>query len=154
MSASTIICWPTFARPTEFLDELLTGTIATLLHQKSVTLETVAQDGMRVRAHAGSGSFRRKKTLQECRKQAAEHVQKLREENDCDTDASNARRKSAKERAARERNQRVEDAPKNLAELAEQKERRKKGSGEKARCSTTAPEARNMKMGDGALSSA
>ena len=134
-----------------FLDELLTDTIATLLHQKIVTLETVAQDGMRVRAHVGSGSFRREKTLQECRKQAAEQVQKLREENDddCDTDASNARRKSAKERAARERTQRVEEALQNLAELQQQKEKRKKGSGEKARCSTTDPEARNMKMGDG-----
>jgi hypothetical protein len=32
-------------------------TIATLMHQNIVTLETVAQDGMRVRAHAGNGSF-------------------------------------------------------------------------------------------------
>lgn len=134
-----------------FLDQLLTDTIATLLHQNLVTLETVAQDGMRVRANAGSSSFRRKKTLQECRKQAAEQVQKLREEgdDDSDTDTSNARRKSAKERAARERVQRVEDALKNLAELEEQKEKRKKGSGKQARCSTTDPEARNMKMGDG-----
>ena len=78
-------------------------------------------------------------------------MQKLREENDddSDTDASNARRKSAAKRAARERNQRVEDALKNLAELEEQKEKRTKGSGKKARCSTTDPEARNMKMGDG-----
>ena len=45
-----------------FLDELLTDTIATLMHARIVTLETVAQDGMRVRAHAGSGSFRRKKS--------------------------------------------------------------------------------------------
>lgn len=134
-----------------FLDQLLTDTIATLLHQNLVTLKTVAQDGMRVRAHAGSSSFRRKKTLQECRKQAAEQVKRLREENDddCDTDASNARRQSAAKRAAKERTQRVEDALKNLAELEEQKEKRKKGSGKQARCSTTDPEARNMKMGDG-----
>lgn len=93
-----------------FLDELLTDTIATLLHQNLVTLETVAQDGMRVRAHAGSGSFRRRKSLEDCRQEAA---------------------------------------LKNLAELQQQKEQRKKGSGEEARCSTTDPEARNMKMGDG-----
>lgn len=139
----------------EFLDELLTDTIATLMHQDIVTLETVAQDGMRVRANAGSGSFRRKKTLEECRREAAEQVKKLREENaddspvDATTDASNARRRAAVERAAAERAQRVEEALKNLAELQEQKEQRKKGSGEKARCSTTDPEARNMKMGDG-----
>ena len=134
----------------EFLDELLTDTIATLMHQNIVTLETVAQDGMRVRANAGSSSFRRKKSLEECRREAAEQVRKLREENedDPDYDASNARRRAAAERAAEERSRRVEEALKNLAELQEQKEERKKGSGEEARCSTTDPEARNMKMGD------
>lgn len=137
----------------EFLDELLTDTIATLMHQQIVTLETVAQDGMRVRAHAGSGSFRRKKSLEECRQEAAEQVQRLREENDDDSanghDASQARRKAAAERAAREREAQIAEALKNLEELRQQKEQRKKGSGEKARCSTTDPEARQMKMGDG-----
>lgn len=135
----------------EFLDELLTDTIATLMHQQIVTLETVAQDGMRVRANAGSSSFRRRKSLEECRREAAEQVKKLKEENTDDSahDASNARRRAAAERAATERAKRVEEALKNLAELQEQKEKRKKESGEEARCSTTDPEARNMKMGDG-----
>jgi transposase len=137
----------------EFLDELLTDTIATLMHAKIVTLETVAQDGMRVRAHAGSGSFRRKKTLEQCRQEAAEQVKRLREENDDDSanggDASNARRQAAVERAAREREEQIAEALKNLEELRQQKEQRKKGSGEEARCSTTDPEARQMKMGDG-----
>lgn len=133
----------------EFLDELLTDTIATLMHQNIVTLETVAQDGMRVRANAGSSSFRRKKSLEECRQEAADQVKKLREENEDDNDASNARRRAAAERAATERAERVEEALKNLAELQEQKEKRKKGSGEEARCSTTDPEARNIKMADG-----
>ena len=137
----------------EFLDELLTDTIATLLHQKIVTLETVAQDGMRVRAHAGSGSFRRKKTLEKCRQEAAEQVKRLREESDDDSangqDASNARRQAAVARAAREREEQIAEALKNLEELRQQKEQRKKGSGEEARCSTTDPEARQMKMGDG-----
>lgn len=137
----------------EFLDELLTDTIATLLHQKIVTLETVAQDGMRVRAHAGSGSFRRKKTLEQCRQEAAEQVKRLRDESDDDSangqDASNARRKAAVQRAAREREAQIAEALKNLEELRQQKEQRKKGSGAEARCSTTDPEARQMKMGDG-----
>jgi transposase len=135
----------------EFLDQLLTDTIATLLHQQIVTLETVAQDGMRVRAHAGSSSFRRRKTLEECRREAAEQVQKLRDENDDDAEngGSNARRAAAAERAVRERAERLEEALKNLEELQRQKEQRKKGSGEQARCSTTDPEARQMKMGDG-----
>lgn len=135
----------------EFLDELLTDTIATLIHQNIVTLETTAQDGMRVRANAGSSSFRRQKSLEECRKEAAEQVRKLREEmeDESDPEASNKRQQAAKERAARERLERVDEALKNLEELQEQKEKRKKGSGQEARCSTTDPEARNMKMGDG-----
>ena len=135
----------------EFLDQLLTDTIATLIHQDLVTLETVAQDGMRVRASAGKSSFRREKSLKECREEAAEQVRKLREESDADADkdVSNARRKAAAERATTERLVRVDAALKNLAELQEQKEKRKKGSGESARCSTTDPESRNMKMGDG-----
>ena len=140
----------------EFLDQLLTDTIATLIYQKLVTLETVAQDGMRVRANAGKSSFRREKTLQDCRREAAEQIAKLREENtdDSSNDGSNARRRAAAERAASEREKRVEEALKNLAELQKQKEQRKKGSGEKARCSTTDPEARNMKMADGGFSPA
>lgn len=134
-----------------FLDELLTDTIATLLHQQVITLETVAQDGMRVRANAGSGSFRRQKTLLQCRVEAAEQVRKLREERDDDDDhnASNARRTAAESRAAIDRQQRIEAALVNLGELRQQKEKRKKGTGDEARCSTTDPEARKMKMAEG-----
>lgn len=134
----------------EFLDELLTDTIATLLHQKIVTLETVAQDGMRVRANAGASSFRQEKSLVACRQAAAEQVAKLRAESDSaeTTDASNARRTAARERAARERTDHVEKALLQLKELQSKKESRKKGSGDQARCSTTDPDARTMKMGD------
>ncbi len=135
----------------EFLDHLLTDTIATLIYQEIITLETVAQDGMRVRASAGSGSFRRRKTLEECREEAARQVQILKEEmqNDAANDHSNKRQEAAKKRAAEERLERVEEALQNLKELEEQKENKKKGTAEKARCSMTDPEARNMKMGDG-----
>ncbi len=135
----------------DLLDALLSDTVATLMHQGLVTLEMVAQDGMRVRANAGSSSFRREKTLEKCHAEARQQVQKLREEseNEAQQDASNARREAAQKRAAREREERIEAAKEQLKELQEQKEKREKGSGEKARCSTTDPEARNMKMGDG-----
>lgn len=135
----------------DFLDQLLTDTIATLIHQDVVTLELVAQDGMRVRANAGSSSFRRQKTLEKCRQQAGEQVQRLRRESEDEAkqDASNRRREAAQKRAAEERQKRVEKALEELADLQDQKEKRKKGSSKEARCSTTDPEARNMKMGDG-----
>jgi transposase len=139
-----------------FLDQLLTNTIATLLHREIVTLDTVAQDGMRVRANAGTSSFRKKATLEDYREQAAEQVRKLREENDDEhhPGSENARRKAARARAARERLERVGQALNDLKELEQQKDARKKGSGEKARCSTTDPEARKMKMANGGFSPA
>ena len=45
------------------LDDLLTQSIAALLHRGIVTLARVAQDGTRVRGSAGAGSFRRGETL-------------------------------------------------------------------------------------------
>ncbi len=135
----------------EFLDSLLTDTVATLMHQELVTLEVVAQDGMRVRASAGSSSFRRRKTLEQCHEEAAEQVRRLKEEgnSEANQDASNARRDAARKRAATHREQRIAKALEELGQLQQQKEKRKKGSGREARCSTTDPEARKMKMGDG-----
>ena len=135
----------------DFLDQLLTDTIAALLHRQIVTLETVSQDGMRVRANAGSSSFRREPTLQKCREEAAEQVRILREERESEDHGGSGpdRKTAARERATRERLERVDAALKDLEELRQQKEDRKKGTGADARCSTTDPEARRMKMGDG-----
>ncbi len=135
----------------ELLDQLLTDTIAALLHQDLITLDVVAQDGMRVRASAGKSSFRRQATLGKCREQAAEQVRQMHEEreNNHDGDAGNARQQAARERAAREREERVNQALEELEQLQQQKEKRKKGSGKEARASTTDPEARTMKMANG-----
>lgn len=132
-----------------FLEQLLTDTIATLLQQNLITLETVAQDGMRVRASAGSSSFRRQKTLEKCREEAAAHLQQLRNEDDDHPAASQTRQRAAADRAARERAEQVAAALQQLAELQAQKEERKKGTSEDARCSTTDPEARRIKMANG-----
>lgn len=135
----------------EFLDQLLTKTIATLLHQGLVTLEIVAQDGMRVRANAGASSFRREPTLQKCLEQARQQIKRLNaeREQEADPNTSNTRREAAQQRSAAEREQRIEQALDELAQLQEQRERRKAGSGEEARASTTDPDARNMKMACG-----
>lgn len=134
----------------DFLDQLLTDTIATLMHQGLVTLDVVAQDGMRVRASAGSSSFRRQATLEECRNKARQQVQKLREEREQDDgDSSNARRKAARERAASECAERVESALKELTKLQSQRAKQKYPSKEEPRSSTTDPEARKMKMASG-----
>jgi transposase len=130
----------------EFLDELLTQSVATLVHEGLVTLSRVAQDGMRVRASAGAASFRRRKTLESCQAEARGQVAALRKELDEDPSAGKRRRDAARERAARERSERLSRA---LAELAEVEAKKKADDKEKARVSTTDPEARVMKMGDG-----
>ncbi len=56
------------------LDELLTQTLAVLMERKLITLQRVAQDGLRVRASAGAGSFRRKKKLRAYLKEARAQV--------------------------------------------------------------------------------
>lgn len=135
----------------EFLETLLVDSVAALIDQGLVSLGTVAQDGMRVRASAGKSSFRRKPTLEELQQQAAAHVQKLKDENENESrHAADARRKAAQERAARERQERIDEALKQRDVLAQKREKRKKGDGEKTRVSTTDPDARNMKMANGA----
>lgn len=130
----------------EFLQKTLVTTVASLLFAKVITLETVAQDGMRTRAHAGGSSFKRKAKLEDCVKQAKAHVQRMNEQEKTE---NNQAQQAAQERAAQERLARAEEALRQVKELEQERERRKKGSGEQARCSTTDPDARKMMMGDG-----
>jgi transposase len=55
----------------EFLEQLLTDGVTCLIDRGLVPLETIAQDGMRVKASAGTSSFRREPTLKKLRDQAA-----------------------------------------------------------------------------------
>jgi transposase len=139
----------------EFLEQLLVDSVAALMDQGLVPLETVAQDGMRVRASAGKSSFRRKPTLEELQRLAAEHLQRLQDENEDESrHEADARKAAAQERAARERKERIDEALRQREELAKTREKRKKGDGEKTRVSTTDPDARNMKMANGGFNPA
>src|SRR6185312_2602531 len=130
----------------DLLDELLTQSVAVLMAEGLVDLQRVAQDGMRVRASAGAASFRRKPTLEEALAEAQAQVQALRAELEADPGAGNRRRQKARERAARERAERVQNALDRLPELEAKK---KPEDREKARCSTTDSDATVMKMADG-----
>jgi transposase len=141
------------------LDELLTQTIALLLSEELVTLQRVAQDGVRVRAAAGSGSFRRRVTLERCLDEAREQVERLateREAPEAHDPTVTRKEQAARERAVRERLDRVERALEALPALEAIKEQQRKKLSKarqprvtEARVSTTDPEARVMKMGDG-----
>ncbi len=134
----------------EMLNQLLTESVASLLSAGLIELNRVAQDGMRVRASAGSSSFRRRATLEECYAEAQTQVEALRAEiEEADPAASNRRQQAARQRAVREKAERLQQALEEMAKLEAQKESREKGSKEKARVSTTDPETRKMKMADG-----
>jgi transposase len=137
----------------ELLDRLLTENVASLSVAGVINLDEVVQDGVRVRASAGSASFRREKKLYKELRKAQRLIERLKQERDDDPDASNRRIRAAQERAAREREARVNAALRNAAELQAQRARRanrKKGTKpSEPRASTTDPQARVMKMPDG-----
>ena len=134
----------------EFLNDLLTDSVAVLIHEDLVTLNQVAQDGMRVRASAGTSSFRRGETLEQCLVQAQSQVDALQAELDADPATINRRRQAAQERAAREKQERIERAKEALKEIEAKKAARGRDSQKHpARASTTDPDARKMKMADG-----
>ena len=115
-----------------------------MMHKNLVDLKRVAQDGMKVRASAGTGSFRSGKRLGELREIAEEQVRHLKEEIEQDGSAASRRREAARKRAAEDQLRRIDEA---LAELPDVQKRKKSNNGKKkseARMSTTDPEARVM----------
>lgn len=132
----------------EALDELLSVSIASLMAAGVVKLQQVAQDGMRVRASAGAGSFRRKEKLEGHLEAARAEVARLKGELEADPAQAQRAREAARQRAAKEREARLEKALARLAEIEEIKKRQGKKP-EEARASMTDAEATVMKMGDG-----
>jgi transposase len=139
----------------ELLDRLLIENVASLSVAGVVNLDEVAQDGVRVRASAGTGSFRRRKKLHKELKKAGRLVDRLNQERESDPQASSRRVQAAQERAARERAARVAAALDKLAEIEAERERRGRTNKKQVakqrepRASTTDPDARVMKMADG-----
>ncbi len=130
-------------------DALLTQIVASLLNQGLVTMDRISQDGMRVRASAGKGSFRRKETLEQHLADARAQVATLRTLGDGAPQELTNRQQAARERAARERVARVEAALVNCAEVQAQRDQREKKTNKPekpARGSTTDAEARVMQF--------
>lgn len=143
-------------------DQLITETIARLMEKDLVTLKRVSQDGMRVKASAGSSSSRRKPKLKELLVIAKEQLEALRHEIDADPAACLNRQLAAKKRAAEDRLKRVGQAVDEHKKLTIEKGKAKKKHHKiftpeeknEIRISTTDPEARKMKMGNGGFNNA
>ena len=114
-----------------------------------VSLQRVAQDGMRARANAGKGSFRRRPRLEHYLAEAESQVTRLKQRTAQGEEAADRRPEAARQRASAERQARVAAALKQCEEI----QRQRQASGRKdrqqpARASTTDPEARVMKFGN------
>ncbi len=130
------------------MDEVLTANVAALAAAGAISLECVAQDGMRVRADAGAASFRRQASLQQHLADAGELVKNVKQCAQADPAAASRRARAARERAAQERQERIRQALAQLPQVQAAK-RRNGDKPEDARVSTTDADARVMKMGDG-----
>jgi hypothetical protein len=128
----------------EALDELFIQVLGVLSHEGLVTLERVMHDGVKIEAGASDKSFRRQGTLERHLESAREVVEKMKE---ADSEEVSERVVKARERAVRERKERLEAALRELKHMqAAQSDPQKR---QKARVSTTDPEARIMQQPGG-----
>src|SRR6266404_4776938 len=117
----------------EFLDGLLSGSIAAMVVEGLVDLDEVTVDGTKVKASAGKGSFAGENKIARVERLAAERVARLRAEIEADPGASTRRRRAAEEAERAKRHA---------------KEEAKKGE---PKASLTDPDARRMRFADGSV---
>ena len=134
------------------LDELLTKVLAALMEQGLVKVRRISQDGMRVRASAGSSSFHRRKTLEQHLVEAQKQVELLKSQREVPAAPSSSRgQKAARKRAVEDRVRKAGAALEVLATVEKIRKEAKGGTNSRnePRASTTDGEARVMKTGDG-----
>jgi len=139
------------------LDRLFTATLGRLMHAGLVSVNRISQDGLRVRAGAGTKSFKKRSTLETKLAEAAAHLAELRKlEDSSDPTEAHQRRDAGKRAAAQDREDRVRRALLELTEVEKSraKLKEKKRREKPATASTTDPEARIMKLPDGGFNPA
>ena len=147
----------------EFLDGLLTRSLASLMEEGLITLDEVITDGTKVRAAASRSSMRRRQTLAELEEKARARVAELKQELEADSAAGERRLSKRRLSAAEDRARRVAAAlAKRPAAVPKDKDQNEGDepapasgkSGKKPkeeRVSTTDPDAPLMRMADGAV---
>jgi transposase len=129
----------------EGLDELFTEVLGLLSAEGLIALERVMHDGTKIKACASSDTFRREERIRAHLEKAREQVKQMGDPREAEE--VGLRVAKARQRAAREKGERLEKA---LEEL--EKVRALKSSQEEkkeARVSMSDPEARVMKQSDG-----
>jgi len=148
----------------EFLDGLLTRSLAALMQEGLITLDEVITDGTKVRAAASRSSMRRRKTLMDLEEKARTRVAELKQELETDSAAGERRLSKRRLSAAEDRARRVAAALANHPAAAKGTQKpQNEGDGpppahgksgkklKEERVSTTDPDAPLMKMADGAV---
>jgi len=133
------------------LDELFTQVLGKLMHAGLVKVERICQDGLRVRASAGSSSFKSKEKLGRCLQEAKAHLADLSRLRDESPARGLEDIEGRKMRQAEDRIRRINAALEACQEITERKQREDdvKKRQRPALASTTDADARRMKMADG-----
>lgn len=125
------------------LEKIFSQVLAALSQSGLVRLEQLTVDGTKVQAQASGGSLRREPSLRERLEQAEAVVKELSQSA---SDQGSARVEAARRRAAREQQQRLQEA---LQELQQIRQSKAADEREQARVSMSEPDARVMKNGQG-----
>jgi transposase len=138
-------------------DDLLTKCLAVMVKDGLISDCDFAQDGTRIKANAGFNSFHRESGLEALEIQMDNYIKELKKEEAEFPGVYERRKMQSKERYAREKKERVQAALRSLESARSEKTINAKRNHEKVsendlneiRASTTDPEVRKMKMGDG-----
>jgi len=133
----------------EALRELFVQVLAMLTKNGLITLERVAADGTKIRANAGRKSFRRQNAVREHLSVARRHVEELERQEAAEQ--TTKRQQAARRRAAEQRERRLENA---LGEIERLQAAKKTDKSKPQQASTSDPQARFMRTGDGGLAPA
>ena len=138
-------------------NELLTKCLAVMVKSDLISDTDFSQDGTRIKANAGINSFRKEDSLKNLEIQFSEYINHLTEEDKAAPNGYERRKALEKKRFAMEKKERIKEALRNLEQHRCEKiingtrnhDKPTQEELDKIRASTTDPEARKMKMGDG-----
>jgi transposase len=125
------------------LDRIFVQVLGLLSAEGFIEMKRITQDGTKVKAHAGSNSFRREDRIHQHLQLAREQVEAMGRP---ESEELSQRVIQARKRASRDKKQRLEEA---LKELEQIQKARAESEKDPVRVSETDPEARVMKQADG-----
>lgn len=137
----------------ELIDDLLTRSLASFLAEGLIGLDEVILDGTKVKASASRNSFKTREGLEKAEEAAREHMARLKAEIAADPGSCLKRRQAAREKAVRERLDRIAGAKAQHDRIEAERKSRGGRDGKKEpaepKASTTDPQARTMRFADG-----